>query len=112
MRKNTNSNNTMEPFSLSWTRERYEEAESVNNNRHLSNVPADEFPGHYTSEQRGDLNQKIWNGILPAEHPTKPKRYKTVKGAYRKLIFDAEFYAGDWEEVKEIASRSPYRTQF
>jgi hypothetical protein len=87
--------------------------ECNNNKRWKGPVEVDDFYQCYTEEDsRGELNRAIWNGNLPAEHPTKDRQYLTVRGAYRKLVRDADFYVATDQEVLEIARRSYYPTTF
>lgn len=87
--------------------------ECDNNNRRKGPIEVDDFYRYYTEkDSRSRLNRAIWNGNLPAKHPTKDKQYVTVRGAYAKLVCDADFYVATDREVLEIARRSYYPTSF
>lgn len=112
MRSKTISGNTVEPFDRKTTKKLYRNAKQKNDERKLGVVSVDDFPRAYVDEKRAVLNQAIWNRNIPAQCPNGRKQYKTIQKAYAKLIYDAQFYVGSWEKVKEVARESPYLTEF
>lgn len=99
------------PFSQKTIKRIYQKASVENNRRKIGRVDVDQFPTAYIKERRGELNKAIWNCNLPAQHPYNGTRYTTMREAFGKLVYDAEFYLGDWEKVKQVVRESPYPTQ-
>lgn len=107
----TVDNQPKPPFSAKTIKRIYKRAAADNDTRKIGQVDVNQFPTAYTDEKRGELNKAIWNCNLPAEHPYTDKEYTTLREAFGKLVYDAEFYLGDWEKVKQVVRESPYPTQ-
>lgn len=107
----TVDNQPQPPFSEKTIRRIYEKASVENDPRKIGRVEVDRFPTAYTNEKREELNKAIWNCNLPVEHPYNGNQYTTLREAFGKLVYDAEFYLGDWEKVKQVVRESPYPTQ-
>jgi hypothetical protein len=97
-------------FDAETAKEMFEEAKEANDDRELGSVEPNQFADEYFNESRAELNMAIWNANLPVQHPTEDKSYETLREAFGKLVYDAEFYVDTWENAVEVLRQSPYPT--